>query len=71
MMQSILAEYHPTVVYVTHDLMEALRIADRIFRLSSGSFMEEIDPNDREAIIRDYVFKHTNMSQEQAMQMIY
>jgi NitT/TauT family transport system ATP-binding protein len=65
MMQELLAEYHPTVVYVTHDLLEALTIADRIFRLTTGSSIEEYDLSDREAIIHDYVFKYTKLNASQ------
>jgi len=65
MMQELLAEYRPTVVYVTHDLLEALTIADRIFRLTTGSSIEEYDLSDREAIIHDYVFKYTKLNASQ------
>jgi NitT/TauT family transport system ATP-binding protein len=59
MMEGLIADCYPTVVYVTHDLLEALRLADRIFRLSTNSVMEELNLDDREAIIHKYVFRHT------------
>jgi ABC-type sugar transport system ATPase subunit len=41
------------VVYVTHDPIEALGIADRIFRLHRG-VLEEVDLANRQAIIQNY-----------------
>jgi NitT/TauT family transport system ATP-binding protein len=59
MMEGLIADYRPTVAYVTHDLLEALRLADRIFRLSTGSNLEELNLDHREAVLYEYVFKHT------------
>jgi NitT/TauT family transport system ATP-binding protein len=55
MMGELIADYRPTVIYVTHDLLEALRLADRIFKLSNNSVMEELNLDDREAIIQEYI----------------
>jgi NitT/TauT family transport system ATP-binding protein len=64
MMEGLIADYRPMVVYVTHDLLEALRLADRIFKISPDSVMEELNLDDRESIIREYVFKHTGPAAE-------
>lgn len=53
MVQKVLAEHHATVVYVTHDIMEALRLADRLFELREDGF-KEIPIEDRQAMLRDY-----------------
>jgi ABC-type nitrate/sulfonate/bicarbonate transport system ATPase subunit len=58
-MEGLIAEYHPTVIHVTHDLVEALRLADRVFRLINGSLLDELDPEDRETILQDYAVRHT------------
>jgi len=58
MMEGLLKQYHPTVVYVTHDLVEALRLAERVFRMINESQMDELDLEDREALLHDYVFRH-------------
>jgi NitT/TauT family transport system ATP-binding protein len=57
MMEGLIKEYQPTVIHVTHDLIEALRLAERVFKLSNGSLLDELDLEERGAILRDYVFR--------------
>jgi len=44
MIEEILTEYKTTVVYVTHDISEALRLSDWILTMQPGSVMEEVHP---------------------------
>jgi NitT/TauT family transport system ATP-binding protein len=67
MMEGLIADYRPTVVYVTHDLLEALRLADRVFRLSTNLIMEELNLKERESIVREYVLKYTRSVDEQKL----
>jgi ABC-type nitrate/sulfonate/bicarbonate transport system ATPase subunit len=53
MVKKVLMEYNATVVYVTHDLMEALLMADRLFELGKDG-LREITINNREGMLRDY-----------------
>ncbi len=53
MLGEILEEHHTTVVYVTHDIMEALRLGNRLFTLSDG-VLRETAIRDREAMLREY-----------------
>jgi ABC-type nitrate/sulfonate/bicarbonate transport system ATPase subunit len=53
MVKKVLMEYKSTVVYVTHDIMEAIQIAHRLFELGPEGF-REIDIANREAMMRDY-----------------
>ena len=55
MIQGVFRQYRTTVVYVTHDLAEAVRLSDRVLRIASGSTMQELDLSDREALIHDHV----------------
>jgi ABC-type nitrate/sulfonate/bicarbonate transport system ATPase subunit len=52
MLQKVLADYHSTVIYVTHDMMEALRLADRLFTLGRG--FREIEIKDRQMLLQEY-----------------
>jgi len=52
-LRPVLRESRSTVVYVTHDPIEALGIADRMFRLNQG-VLEEVDLANRQAIIQNY-----------------
>ena len=54
MLGKILDEHHTTVIYVTHDVMEALRLGDRLFTLGDG-ILKETPVRDREAMLRDYL----------------
>jgi ABC-type sulfate/molybdate transport systems ATPase subunit len=57
MMEGLIKEYQPTVIHVTHDLIEALRLAERVFRLSNGALLDELDVEEWDAILREYVFR--------------
>ncbi len=52
---SIIRERKPTVVYVTHDLPEALRLADRIVELTPDHGLRELDLSDRGAVAREWI----------------
>jgi NitT/TauT family transport system ATP-binding protein len=59
-LKSILAERATTVVYVTHDLTEALQLADRIVELLPDKTLRELDLSDRPALAREWLAKfHT------------
>lgn len=51
----IIRERRPTVVYVTHDLPEALRLADRIVELTPDHGLREVDLSDRGAVAREWI----------------
>jgi NitT/TauT family transport system ATP-binding protein len=53
MLEKVLESYQTTVVYVTHDLLEAVRLCDRIFNLDQGH-IREIALSDREAVVKNY-----------------
>jgi NitT/TauT family transport system ATP-binding protein len=50
----VLADYRSTTVYVTHEFVEALNIADRIFHLK-GQKLVETFVTDRKAMLRNYL----------------
>ncbi len=62
--EELIKECQPTVIHVTHDLLEALRLAERVFRLSDGAVMQELDLEEREIILQDYVFRHDFITNE-------
>lgn len=53
MLESILQEYKTTVVYVTHDISEAIRISDKILNIKPGSVLDEIHREDFETYLQD------------------
>ena len=53
----ILKERETTAVYVTHDLTEALQLADRIVELTPDKTLRELDLSDRAAVARDWLAK--------------
>jgi len=55
MLEEMLTEYQTTVVHVTHDLLEAMRLADRFFKIHPGGIMKELGLNEREAIVQNFV----------------
>jgi len=57
MLRDLLAERRTTTVYVTHDLTEALQLADRIAELRPGGLVREVDLSDREAVARGWLAK--------------
>lgn len=54
-LQRIIKERDTTVVYVTHELTEALRLADRIVELTPDRRLRELDLRDREAVAREWL----------------
>jgi NitT/TauT family transport system ATP-binding protein len=59
-LREILAERKTTVVHVTHDLTEALQLADRIGELRPDKSLHELDLSDRASVAREWVAKfHT------------
>jgi NitT/TauT family transport system ATP-binding protein len=54
-LENIIRERKTTVVYVTHDLTEALRLADRIVQLSPEHGLREVDLSDRRAVAREWL----------------
>ena len=54
-LQSIIRERQTTVMYVTHDLAEALRLADRIVEITPARRVREIDLSDRVAVAREWL----------------
>ena len=59
-LQAILKERKTTAVYVTHDLMEALQLADRVVEIRPDKTLMELDLTDRAAVARDWLAKfHT------------
>jgi NitT/TauT family transport system ATP-binding protein len=52
--RKILANYRTTTIYVTHDLVEALSIAERIFRIGPEGF-EEIPVVDRQKLLDQHL----------------
>ncbi|WP_181391493.1 ABC transporter ATP-binding protein [Methanospirillum stamsii] len=53
MLESIFEEYQTTVVYVTHDISEAVRISDKILSILPGSVTEEIQPDDFQKLMQN------------------
>jgi ABC-type nitrate/sulfonate/bicarbonate transport system ATPase subunit len=54
-LQSIVKERETTVVYVTHELPEALRLADRIVELTPEHTVRELDLSERATIVREWM----------------
>jgi ABC-type nitrate/sulfonate/bicarbonate transport system ATPase subunit len=52
-LKQVLSDYRAAAVYVTHDLVEALSLASRVFRLEEGVLKESVI-TDREKALRDY-----------------
>jgi len=50
----VLAKYRTTTVYVTHDLIEALDIGQRIFKLEHGKLIELSIP-ERKTMLEQYL----------------
>ncbi len=53
-LKEVLRESRATVVFVTHDFMEAIYLADRLFRLEPDGLME-IPIEDKVAMCREYI----------------
>ena len=54
-LESIIRERKTTMVYVTHELPEALRLADRIVELTPEHTLRELDLSDRAAVGREWL----------------
>lgn len=54
-LEGIIKERKTAVVYVTHELTEALRLADRIVELTPDRGLRELDLSDRGAVAREWV----------------
>lgn len=54
-LESLIKERGTTMVYVTHELPEALRLADRIVELTPEHGLRELDLSDREAVAREWL----------------
>jgi NitT/TauT family transport system ATP-binding protein len=62
MIENILREYQITVVYVTHDILEAVRLADRVFMLHPEHLLKELkldDDGDGWGITKDFLSEVT------------
>jgi len=61
MMEKILRESQITVVHVTHDILEAVRLADRVFMLLPEYTLKELKLNDggRETVMKDLLSEVT------------
>jgi iron(III) transport system ATP-binding protein len=58
-LESIIRERGTTMIYVTHELPEALRLADRIVELTPEHTLRELDLSDREALAREWLARGT------------
>jgi NitT/TauT family transport system ATP-binding protein len=54
-LRSVMRERRTTAMYVTHDLSEALRLADRIVELTPDRSLRELDLSDRAAVAREWM----------------
>ena len=54
-LESIIRGRKTTVVYVTHELPEALRLADRIVELTPDRALRELDLSDRAGVAREWL----------------
>jgi NitT/TauT family transport system ATP-binding protein len=54
-LRGIIKERQTTAAYVTHDLAEALRLADRIVELTAERGLKELDLSDRAAVAREWL----------------
>ena len=55
MVKEMIRKKPMTVVYVTHNLSEALCLADRVFELHQGTGIRKLNVNDRDVLIQEYV----------------
>ncbi len=54
-LESIIKERRPTVVYVTHELPEALRLAERIIEITPDHGFREVELSDRAVVAREWI----------------
>jgi NitT/TauT family transport system ATP-binding protein len=57
-LESIIKERRTTMVYVTHELTEALRLADRIVELTPDHILRELDLSDRAAVAHEWLARN-------------
>jgi NitT/TauT family transport system ATP-binding protein len=55
MVENMIRESRTTVIYVTHYLPEILRLSDRILELDPEHGLKELELNDRESIIMEFI----------------
>lgn len=55
MVENMIRGSRTTVIYVTHDLPEVLRLSDRILELDPEHGLKELELNDRESIILEFI----------------
>jgi NitT/TauT family transport system ATP-binding protein len=56
-LQGIIKERETTVLYVTHELTEALRLADRIVEITPKRKLRELDLSNRESVAQEWLAK--------------
>lgn len=54
-LRGMIAERHITVVLVTHELTEALQLADRIVEITTEKRLRELDLSDRKAVAMEWL----------------
>ncbi len=54
-LRGVMLERRTTAMYVTHDLSEALRLADRVVELTPDRRLRELDLSDRAAVARRWL----------------
>ncbi|MBN2239345.1 MAG: ATP-binding cassette domain-containing protein [Dehalococcoidales bacterium] len=59
MLQKVLKNHTATVLYISHDLMEAVRLADRLFYLDEEELLE-IPIMNREELLHSYYISRVN-----------
>jgi NitT/TauT family transport system ATP-binding protein len=55
LLENVVKERRTTVVYVTHELPEALRLADRVVEITRDHALRELDLSDRAAVAREWL----------------
>lgn len=57
LLHDLIKELGTTVVYVTHELLEALQLADRIVELTPDKKVRQLDLTDRACVAREWLAK--------------
>ncbi len=57
LLQRLIRQLGTTVVYVTHELLEALQLADRLLELTPERDLREVELSDRAAVARAWLAK--------------
>jgi ABC-type nitrate/sulfonate/bicarbonate transport system ATPase subunit len=58
-LRQVLVERRVTAIYVTHDLTEALSLADRLLQITPSG-LEQVTVHDREQMLREYYANRLN-----------